>query len=391
MDGRLEDGFFTKQDEITQASLFKCVTIMAFIRDSEDAPSLTLAEVLRIKNPDRFLSALADLAMPSGTGPVSLSERSEPVRMIITLNFFYTEIAVSGIWHFLVDHEAPVNVPAARSWCLRINAQRAAAYLAAAVKLFPKERLPQSQARRDAWVRRMDYQEPNPLRELDLRYDTAVDEMAECLRRFVRKHLDEFKQALAKPVPSMAVANERIEIDDALAKLKEVVDERQPQKQNHVRRVKQRRGEQGFSDVWRATADDPRRVRFLEEIEKMPLEQWVTVAGRWLAHLSTMRRAMDKIPSIWFEILHGNVYSPEETKRRKAAHDRAKIRVTQALSRLPEIYGTDKLELRDTATWAVNQALIILSALDEIMDEKRGEQGARTILSVFEGLITMPF
>lgn len=353
-------------------------------------PALTLAKVLKMRNPHQFREALVNLAIPYGTGHVPLPERPELVRMIAVLDTLHTDARVSGIWHFLVAPDALIDVPAAQEWCRRIGADRTTAYLAEAIALFPKGRLPQSQARRKAWVRRLEYTSPDPLREIDRKYEGAVEEMIDLLRVYIRVHVEEFEQAFAAPIPEIPI-DEQAEFNNALIELQQVGDNLTAERQERVRKAQQKRKTLGLGGIFSTGVDDdPRRIRFLEEIAALTLEQWVAVIDRWMERLRSMRRAMVNLPSIWFNILQGEVYPPQETKRRKAADERARARAEQILAALPESLEPTRLNLRKTVKWIVNQALIIFSAPDEIMADKSGERAARTILSVFEGFITMP-
>ena len=247
-------------------------------------PDLTLAKVLRMRNPRRFREALIDLAIPYGTGHVPLTERPELVRMIAVLDTLYLDAKGSGIGRFLVAPDAPVAVPAAQEWCRRIGADRPAAYLAEAVALFPRGRLPKSQARRETWVRRMDYSSPDPLAELDRKYGDAVEEMIDQLRVYIRAHAREFESALASPIPAISV-DEQAELDNALQELEQIGRKITTERQERVRKAEQRRKALGIGKVFRTTPDDPRMLQFLDEIAAVTPEQWVVVTDRWMTHL----------------------------------------------------------------------------------------------------------
>jgi hypothetical protein len=356
-------------------------------------PGLTLAKALRMRNPHRFREALVDLAIPYNTGHVPLSARPALVRMITVLNTLHTDVRVSGIWHFLVASDAPVDVPTAQEWCRRIGAARAAAYLADAIALFPKGQLPKDQARREAWVRRMDHSSPDPLAKLDRTYAGSVEEMVDHLRAYVCEHAEEFERAFAAPIPAIPL-DEQTELKNALVELQKVGDKITAKRQERVQKAEQRRNTLGITEVFRNAEGDPRMVRFVDEIAVMTPEQWVIVSDRWLAHLRAIKRAVEEVAAPSFDVRAGHLYPSEETQRRKAAHERAIVRSKQVLAVFRGPYkavGSEEVELRDVAKWSVAQALIILNALDEIMVDKKGERAVRTILSVFEGFITMPF
>ena len=150
-------------------------------------------------DPGDCLRALVGLAPAAAIMP--LTERPELVRATIILNGLHMVVSAEGMWKFLVEGDAHIAVPFAREWCHRIGAERAAAYLTAAVALFPGGRLPADEEQRFDEVMRLSDDPPFPLRELDTQYVGAVDEMGERFRSYVRDHLEDFERAYAVPIP----------------------------------------------------------------------------------------------------------------------------------------------------------------------------------------------
>jgi len=237
----------------------------------------------------------------------------------------------------------------------------------------------------------MEHSSPDPLAELDRKYAGAVEEMIDLLRVYIRTHADEFERAFALPIPAIPV-DEQAELTTAFAELEAVGDKITTERQERVRKAEQRRKTLGIMEVFHKAEGDPRMIRFLDEIAVMTPKQWVTVTDRWMTRLRAVKRAVEDVAAPSFDVGAGHLYLPDETKRRKEAHDRAIARGKQILAPIRQPYEAEgeKAELRDVAKWSVAQALIVLNAFDEIMIDKKGERAARTILSVFEGFITMP-
>jgi hypothetical protein len=310
---------------------------------------------------------------------VPLAERPELVRATIILQALLLDVSVSGLGRFLIGGEAHVFVPVARAWCLRIGAERAVAYLDAALARFPNRRLPAAEERRFDETMKLDDEPPFPLRELDRQYAGAVVEMAERFRSYVRDHIEEFEKAYAVPIPR----SWQQKIERAWARY---------DRQERVWEARKTQAEQArvTQSISRAVAegDDPRLRRFLDEIARFTPDQWATVIARRARAPKRFQRALDRAAGMTFEM----GVNADETRRRQENADRARTRAAEIIAALPERHtiGGRPLELRESAQWAIYHTMMALYALDELRADRSGAGAARDLLSAFDGLITAP-
>ena len=339
-------------------------------------PHPTVKAALAKSDPGACLSALAAL----GAAPaVPLAERPELVRATIILNGLHLYASGDGMWKFLVGGDANVLVPIARRWCQRIGAERAAAYLDAAVALFPNGRLPAGEQRRFDAITKLQDEPPFALRDLDRQYAGALDEMAEAFRRYVRDRVEEFEEAYATPIPRLW--------QQRIARAEARYDREQRAWEARARQAERARAAQGLSGAV-AEGNDPRMQRFLDEIARLTPDQWATVIRRRAKAPKRFQRALDRAAGMTFEM--GS--NADDARRRQDNADRARARAAEIIAALPERYRTGgrEVELRETAQWAVYHTLMTLYALDELRADKAGAVAARDMLSAFDGLITTP-
>lgn len=337
----------------------------------------TVAAALALDEPGDCLSALATL----GPFPamVPLAERPELVGATTILNALYLDVSVAGLWRFLVAGNADAFVPIARTWCRRIGAERAVAYLDAAVALLPNGRLPAAEERRFDEVMKLDDEPPFPLRDLDRQYAGAVDEMAERFRGYVRDHIEEFEKAYATPIPrSWQQKIERYQARE---------DRQQRAWDARKTQAEQTRATQAITRAV-AEGNDPRLQRFLDEIARLTPDQWATVIARRAKAPKRFQRALDRAAGMTFEM----GVNAADARRRQENADRARIRAAAIIAALPERHTTSgrPLDLRENAQWAIYHTLMALYALDELRADRIGVAAARDLLSAFDGLITAP-
>jgi hypothetical protein len=159
-------------------------------------PPQRLEEILAISDSDKFLDALVDLAIPPGTNFDPPPERRHELRqMISTLSGLSLYAGSEGIWKWLIEWDCAFWFAKAQVWLERIGATKTKAYLDGAAAAFPNGQLPQDDAERGDLL--MDDSDLNAkLDELDRTYRSSFDEMAECLRAYIRQHFELFRKEL---------------------------------------------------------------------------------------------------------------------------------------------------------------------------------------------------
>ena len=159
-------------------------------------PSKTLKEILAISDPDKFLSAMGDLAIPPGTNFHPPPKRRHELRqMIATLCGFSVYAGGEGIWKWLIEDDAAHWFAKVQVWLERIGAVRAQAYLEAAAAAFPGGKLPKNDSERADLILENRKVETK-LYELDRSYKDSFDEMVHCLRAYIQQHFETFRKEL---------------------------------------------------------------------------------------------------------------------------------------------------------------------------------------------------
>ena len=159
-------------------------------------PPQRLEEILAISDPGKFLSALVDLAIPPGTNFHPPPERRHEIRqMISTLSGLSAYAGCEGIWKWLIESDAAYWFAKAQVWLERIGAAKAKEYLDGAAAAFPNGQLPKDDKERGDLL--MNSSDLNArLDELDRTYRSSFDEMAECLRAYIKQHFELFRREL---------------------------------------------------------------------------------------------------------------------------------------------------------------------------------------------------
>ena len=167
--------------------------------------SRSFPAVLAVKDPVEFLDAVREMVRhASGLGhtPDWLTDEPNAANMLLVLRAFYVSVSMEGMWKFLVSGEIGGLAPDAEIWCRTIGAQRAAAYLAATARLFPRGRVPRDEIRRFELVEVLsdmnDTERPDLLGRLDRKYRGAIDEMVDALRAYLQSHRDSAVDALER-------------------------------------------------------------------------------------------------------------------------------------------------------------------------------------------------
>ena len=153
-----------------------------------------------------YLRAVGAL-FPGGKVPTDAAKCITSV--VIQLRALWINVSNEGMWKFLVEGAVGSQAHFTEAWCRRIGAKRAAAYLAAAAKLFPRGRIPEDDGERGDIVMEFWERSPDPLRQLDGRYEGAVDEMVERFRAYLRARQDDIEGALTTPAGKAAPAKRR--------------------------------------------------------------------------------------------------------------------------------------------------------------------------------------
>ena len=159
-------------------------------------PPKKLAEILAIPDPFYFLDALVNLAVPPGTNFHPPPEKRHELRqMIVTLRGIYIYAGGDGIWKFLIEERAAPRFAKAQAWVQDIGASRARAYLDATATAFPEGQIPtDDDTREDLLLGSAEV--AARLRKLDRDYKDCFDEIAECLREYIRQHFELFRKEL---------------------------------------------------------------------------------------------------------------------------------------------------------------------------------------------------
>jgi hypothetical protein len=159
-------------------------------------PPKKLKEILAIPNSSKFLQALTDLAIPPGTNfDPPPGKRHELRQMIATLRGLEAYAGNEGLWKFLIEEGAAHWFAKAQGWLKQIGAKRAREYLDATALAFPGGRIPKDDDKRaDLLLEGGEFEAT--LDELDRKYKDSLDEMAECLRVYVRQHFELFRKEL---------------------------------------------------------------------------------------------------------------------------------------------------------------------------------------------------
>jgi hypothetical protein len=159
-------------------------------------PPKKLKAILAIPDPSKFLDALADLAIPPGTNFDPPPEKRHELRqMISTLGGFSAYADNEGIWKWLIQDGAAHWFLKLQAWVERIEAKRARAYLEATASVFPQGEIPtDDDTRADLLLESAEV--AAKLRELDRAHKDCFDEIAECLRVYIRQHFELFRKEL---------------------------------------------------------------------------------------------------------------------------------------------------------------------------------------------------
>ena len=159
-------------------------------------PPKKLKEVLAIADSFKFLQALVNMAIPPGTNFDPPPERRHELRqMISTLYGFFLYAGNDGVWKWLVEDKAAHWFPKAQVWLDCIGAKKARAYLDAAASAFPQGQIPaDDNTRRDLIFESAEVDAR--LNQSDRDYKDCFDEIAECLRDYIRRHFELFRREL---------------------------------------------------------------------------------------------------------------------------------------------------------------------------------------------------
>jgi hypothetical protein len=159
-------------------------------------PAKKLKEVLTISDSWKFLDTLTDLAVPPDTNFNPPPERRHELRqMIATLRGFFLYAGNDGVWKWLIEDGAAHWFLKLQAWVERIEAKRASAYLKATASVFPQGEIPtDDDTRADLLLESAEV--AAKLRDLDRSHKDCFDEIAECLRVYIRQHFELFRKEL---------------------------------------------------------------------------------------------------------------------------------------------------------------------------------------------------
>lgn len=138
---------------------------------------------------------------PPGRGEkVNFERQPEVGRMLWVLFALATSLEVSGMFHFLNSHGINRHFYHVKKWAKAAGATTTARYMAKAEKLIPDGPLPvDDEAAFYERVEDLDLNEEDLFLALDREYrDVVVEEIATCLREYVRTHQKEIEGAFAK-------------------------------------------------------------------------------------------------------------------------------------------------------------------------------------------------
>ncbi len=159
-------------------------------------PPKKLKQILKIKDPGKFLSDLVDLAIPPGTNFDPPPEKRHELRqMIAMLRGFSTYAGGDGIWKWLIE-EGQMDWFAKMKGCFkRVGAKRALAYFDKTAAAFPRGRIPKDDDKRADLLLESEKLDVR-LRKLDRQYKDCFNEIAECLRDYIRRNFEMFRKEL---------------------------------------------------------------------------------------------------------------------------------------------------------------------------------------------------
>jgi len=159
-------------------------------------PPKKLKQILKITDSWKFLNELSDLAIPPGTNFYPPRERRHELRqMISTLRGFSLYAGNDGIWKWLIEDGAVPWFVKAQAWLERIGAKRARAYLDETAAAFPRGRIPRDDGKRADLLLESEELDVR-LHKLDRQYKDCFNEIAECLRDYIRRNFEMFRKEL---------------------------------------------------------------------------------------------------------------------------------------------------------------------------------------------------
>jgi hypothetical protein len=357
-------------------------------------PSKRLAAVLELDDTAEFFDKLS--ALDEKHSGMDFHHRPEPLGMLGGLYALHTDVVLDGIKKFLCQAEG-AGFHQTVEWCKRIGARRAATYLEAVAALYPGGRVPEDDEARFNFVMDLEEATKSPLEpldaldKLDREYAGAVDEMAECLRTYVRAHQATFEAALEAPAQRDDSPRSFEEFaerhgEEALAMLEGMAQRMKDEiATRHL--LAEQRGMRPLDG-----SEDPRMTRFMSALGSLSVDQWLTICQRHVALPRKINAAQGEVASLSSDI---SVRLWDSKKFRKLVLDpalRVRDRTTPVLKSLPETVQAEGKEfpLQRVAVAATLGAWQALMLYDWLVVTEEGLRAARTLLAPFEGFAPLP-
>lgn len=355
------------------------------------------AELLSIKDNQKFLERLAMTLTPRSSTRLELEDYPAAARMMLLLNGFYLYVGNDGLWKWFSMWPNVTYTPQMIAWCRKLGAKRTAAYLTKAARLFPDGRIP-AEDEVDDWLEAIEetkgqrapgdkWRGVDDLHRLDMEFDDSRDEMAAAVRRVLQAAGDEFPATFER-IASVKAAP----LPTARASKKKSAKRGRPARQEAAP-LAARQG-LAFRTLQNPGAKDPLLERFCSEHEKISLKAWETIVERRLAADETAwDAAVRELRLAIFEVMTGLAYPKKQEKVRHRQLDDAWTRVmTPVLKDFPKQF---KLKGKPAPfqstiarlTWEIAQALYVY---DDLVRTAEGKRATRTFFAPLKGYATQP-
>jgi len=295
-----------------------------------------------------FMQALSDLlqATPERRKRISSAfhEVPEDVQLATVLYCLWLDASVSGIEKFVAASATGEYVRRAETWCTRIGARRTAAYLRAAIELFPGHEVPRDWEQRQRVSGRL----MDALERVDASYKGVVEELPARLRDYLRQSQRAVAEWLAEtgaPPETSGDAEDRMTTP---------------------------------------------LLQFLMDIEQLGHEAWLSVVQRLGEAEPAIREAQGLADDVAAEVVRGHAPGGIEKARWLADKELAMKRWGAVVGALPvsvQVAGGD-IRFREGAGVATMCAAMGLGVYDALVRTPEGRETLRTLLRPFDGWIT---
>jgi hypothetical protein len=141
------------------------------------------------------------------------------------------------------------------------------------------------------------------------------------------------------------------------------------------------------------TVADELRARFLEEIQSLDAQQWLSIGRSFAANEAAREASRKRIANLISRLISGQLATVKGFQERTIAFNRwAHARLLAAIEKLPETMDADGqvFPLRSAAMTAAQVADWVLRIFEKGFADKRALDLAAPALRPFEGFVTLP-